>query len=122
MNTSKYDAPQNTEYYIGHFTAKGDKRLKKSLREWMLYPKERKLFVNVALLNEEGLLCMYCDGISRIKYLDKKSPTFINSQWIIDEKIGGSEFYNEIKRLQQEVLDTLDEGRLVFSDNMKEYK
>lgn len=98
---NKYDPPINAEFQINHF--KCNKRMKKSLLEFVAFDKEKRIFINIEILGTSGILCACCDGIAMFRYNNKKSPTFIDSQWVIDEKIGGKDVWFEIKRLVEEL-------------------
>lgn len=103
---NKYDPPKDEEMFLGHFSNKLKKRIKKSLMEFIFFKnsgsENGKIFVNYDLLSDSGKLCSMADAITLLRYDNKKSPLFIDSQWIIDEKIGGIEFYTEIERLIKE--------------------
>lgn len=96
---NKYDPPLNEEMIRSYFISK--KRIKKKLLEFIAFEKNKRIFVNSELLGTNGLLCAMSDGITMMKY-EKNSPHFIDSQWIIDEKIG-CDLWKEIKRLTDEL-------------------
>ena len=96
----KYSPPPNEEMLL--LTLECKKRMKKSLKECIFFEKTKQVFLNFELLGTSAYICALCDSIPLLRY-DKKSPFFIDSQWIIDEKIGGKEFYQEIQRLANEV-------------------
>jgi len=99
MNYKNYNVPQE-EMFLGHF--KSSKRIKKSLLEWIVFKPSDRIFINIEILGNQGFLCATCDGIGMMRYDNKKSPTFVDSQWVIDEKIGG-EISREIERLVNEL-------------------
>ena len=100
---SKYDPPKDEEMFLSHFGNSSKKRIKKSLMEFIFFIKDKRIFINYEILSTNALLCAMADGITILRYDNKKSPMFIDSQWIIDEKIDGEEFYTEIKRLTDEL-------------------
>lgn len=97
----KYAPPVNAEFQINHF--KASKKTKKSLLQFIAFDKEKRIFFNIEILGTNGILCASCDGIPMFRYDNKKSPYFIDSQWIIDEKIGGKNVWCEVKRLVEEL-------------------
>jgi len=104
---AKYDPPPNEEMLLGHFST--TKRIKKKLREWLFFESTQQVFVNSELLGTSGFLCALHDGISQLRYDNKSSPFFIDSQWIIDEKIGDG-IWKEVERLVKELRSTYERG------------
>ena len=101
MNTEKYMPPKDEDQFL--ITLNSNKKLKKSLRQFIIFKSNRQIFINAELLGTSGMLCYLCDGVPLIRYDNKKSPYFIDSQWVIDEKIQGESFCKELKRIVEEL-------------------
>jgi len=104
--------------FLCNFTS--SKRIKKSLLEFVVFKPSNRIFINIEILGTQGILCASCDGIRMMRYDNKKSPTFVDSQWVIDEKMGG-EVSKEIERLIIELrnnpsfqnIEVLDEAKSI---------
>lgn len=96
-----YDPPSNEECFC--LTLNADKRVAKKLRTFVIFKKSKRIFFNMELLSQQGILCYLCDGVGTMKY-DEKSPQFIDADWIVDEKIDGEDFWKQIKRIRDELL------------------
>ena len=90
----KYAVPNKEEIVGIMFDC--EKRIRKSLKEILYFPKADKVFIAVGLLSRAGQLCSLIDGIQRFTIPSSKEY-YISADWVVDENIDNSA--NEVKKL-----------------------
>lgn len=115
MDTSKYMPPKDEDMHL--ITLPSSKRMKKEHRQFIVFKKNKRIFFNISLLRGSSVMCYLCDGVPTIKY-DEKSPSFIDVQWAIDEKIGG-ELCIQLGRIQKELSEREDLWKEYGADHIE---
>ena len=118
-----FKAPEE-DFYIGYFKSARGKKKSKVKREWHLYPRSKKLFVNLLLAGNQGFLCAHFDGIGMYRSPNNKDHLFVDIDWMIEEPMVCKENSQELKRLKGEVLmsnkDVLEDEAVPAQPKIKE--
>ena len=103
----KYSRPKDDTYRQGHFTVIKGKKCSEKKREWHFYDSTGQIFINIEILGGQAFMCAVIDGVDM--YHHKGSDVvFVDSQWAIDEKIGGDECQKELMRLTGELRSVIE--------------
>jgi hypothetical protein len=78
-----------------------------SQRQVLFHKDKNKVFIPVFLIGEKGFYCAAFDGEPFI-YYDETDTEFIDSDWVIKEKMLDDEMIAALKRLKERLKNEMD--------------